>query len=136
MIAMKLVTLSGLLIQSHVLSLIGVWLCCTLYVFFFRSIAKPSTALWTRAPLLRPACPPTTTQCWASTTPGTTSRCERPVTSHALFLAVRSRCLICCMHAHIQRGLRTRMFCKQQCPVASVQTRVQRNLDGIRAMRH
>lgn len=43
------------------------------------SLAKLSTAPWTRARLHRLAFPPTTNLCWVSTIHGMTSHCERPV---------------------------------------------------------
>lgn len=49
------------------------------FLFFLISIAKPSTAPWTRVHLHRLACPPTTNLFWVSTTPGTTSHYERLV---------------------------------------------------------
>lgn len=87
--------------------LLTLCLCCC-------SVAKPSTALWTRARHHRPACPPTTTPCSVSTTPGTTSPCGRLVRKHA----PRS-CLLTPVEDHAQR------------PVAAVQTRVWHDSDGI-----
>lgn len=71
----------------HIFSFICIyrnWTLCSLSPTFFLSslqisTAKPSTAPWTRARLRRLACPPTTNLFWASTTLGTTSRCERLV---------------------------------------------------------
>lgn len=49
-----------------------------LYLF---CVEKPSTALWTRALLLRQACQRTTTQCWAHMTRKTTSLSAKQVQS-------------------------------------------------------
>lgn len=64
----------------------GFWRCCASSHWCFWPTEKPSTALWTRAPRHRPACPPTTTPCWASTTPGTTSHFGKRVLPRALIL--------------------------------------------------
>lgn len=111
------VTLLRILIQSHVPWVMSVWPCFTWYLWSwqhlehcvrlcFCSSAKPSTALWTRARLHRLVCPPTTTLCWVSTTPGMTSHCERLVhlthtNTHAVYLLLY----------HVQRGLHTSSSC-------------------------
>lgn len=70
--------------MNHLLLEMWANLSMILCLFSFYSSEKPSTVLWTRALLRRPVCPPTTTPCWASTTPGMTSRCERPVRLHPM----------------------------------------------------
>lgn len=63
---------------------------------YFCFIEKPSTALWTRVRLHRLVCPPTTTLCLASITPGMTSHSERPVNhTHMLTRLALAVLLLC-----------------------------------------
>ena len=57
------------------------------FFFFFFFVEKPSTALWTRALLLKRRCQHTTTRCWARTTRKTTSLSAKQVRSAAAVFA-------------------------------------------------
>lgn len=113
---------------------LALFACCTeigtiFNIVFVCSIAKPSTALWTRAHLHRLVCLPTTTLFWASTTPGMISHCERLVhhtpNIHMLtHLAVQS--LSTCFYAgsRLERIAHTHSFGNCNITVAAMHTHV------------
>lgn len=83
---------------------------------------KLSTALWTRAHLLKLAFPPTTNLCWVSTIPGMTSHCERPV-----------HCT--CLHAGFWLCNFSRDYVNTPCSFC-VNSNTENKLYGIRCLRH
>lgn len=82
-----MVSIHGARTSPDIFHVLLMYLIFLIFNFIFFFVEKPSTALWTRALLLKRRCQHTTTRCWARTTRKTTSLSAKQVRSAAAVFA-------------------------------------------------